>query len=316
LRKAKAGDPVAADKFVHANMKLVISRALQHCDSRDPRIIDVISDGTVGLMTAIKRFDLKTPFRFSTYAVWWINCRIKKGLKTAKRAIPRMDIEIRTEFAKGLKEMIRLTDVFPTDAEVARYLKWDRHKLRVYQKSTSEPPIALQDIEYDLPDSSEPPAEIATRHDLKDVVASVLHKMSPIEEDIIRRRYGIDCNEETLIEIANFYNLAKERIRQIESLALRRVFILFADKGKSEEEDEPVADESEEDREKRLTKERAITAIKQMDPVTRDVLTSYYGIDRQKKTIDQIARLYDMPVTDVEDILERGIDQLDRLVNG
>jgi DNA-directed RNA polymerase sigma subunit (sigma70/sigma32) len=143
----------------------------------------------------------------------------------------------------------------------------------------------------------------------------VLNKLTAVEEDVIRHRYGIGCKEETLVKIAVFYGLARERIRQIEANALRKIFILLTEKRLPKKEPKPEKEESEEDQKRRKARLRVTQAMKRIDPVARDVLSRFYGINREgKQSIEEIAKIYGADITEIESIISRAHEAVEKSI--
>lgn len=232
LKKAKKGDKVAYQKFIASNMRLVISRSLRFCARDDPRIMDLISEGTLGLIRAVDQFDCKRGFRFSTYAVWWVESYIRKAIRFFQKETHATVLNLRKKYKTAETIMTAATGEIPTDEEVADYLKWPSHLLAIYRKyadprvKISHDPLILE-----MAASQESAPDTApVRRDASKAVGKILAKLTTIEEDILRRHYGIGYPEETYKSIADFYGLAKERIRQIENNALRKLFVLLKEK--------------------------------------------------------------------------------------
>lgn len=232
IRKAKKGDKEAYQKFLASNMRLVISRSLKFCSRDDPRIMDLISEGTLGLIQAVDQFDPKRGYRFSTYAVWWIESYIRKAIRFFQKETHATVLNLRKKYKTAETILLAATGEMPTDEEVADYLKWPSHLLVIYRKyadprvKISHDPLILDSA----PTLTEAPDEAPTRKDIGWAIRDILSKLSTIEEDILSRHYGIGVPEETYKSIADFYGLAKERIRQIENNALRKLFVLLKEK--------------------------------------------------------------------------------------
>jgi RNA polymerase sigma factor (sigma-70 family) len=232
LKKVKRGDMKAYQEFISANVRLVISRALRFCARDDPRIMDLISDGTLGLIRAVEQFDCKRNYRFSTYAVWWIDSYIRKSIRFFQKETHATIQNLRKKFKFAETVMVAATGETPSDEEVARYLKWPPYLLQIYLKYSdpkikiSHDPLVIDTAEAQDGD----PEEIPIQKDAAKAVAIILARLAPVEEDVLRRHYGIGCKEETYKDIAVFYGFAKERVRQIENQALRKLFVLLKEK--------------------------------------------------------------------------------------
>jgi RNA polymerase primary sigma factor len=314
IRRIHDKDEAALDLFVFSNMKLVISRALRFCGPKDPRLIDLISDGSIGLVWAIEKFDLSKGFQFSTYAVWWIDSFIRKGLKFFKKETSNPITDLKTHYQRAFEILRAATRQTPTEEEVARFLNWPRYVLRTYQKCTDDRIMVDHNIENTLPDKSRSPVDTVLLNENKDRVEAVLHKLSPVHEDIIRRRYGIGYSEETLTDIASFYGLAKERIRQKEADALRELFVLL-----SENKEEPKAEPEPRDEEakKRIRERKRITQlIPKLDSVKADLVRRHYGIGCKRESLEGIAKAYGVDPDRARQILGQAVDNLFDLMDG
>jgi RNA polymerase primary sigma factor len=233
LLKIKTGDEEAHRAFVLANMRLVIFRALRFAPSnRDPRLMDFISDGTLGLFRAIERFDCGRNFRFSTYAVGWIDCFIRRSNKFFQKETQAVIRNMRKKF-KTAEAILRLAiGEDPSDDEVALFLKWPDHLLAAYRRHAdpnvhvSHDPMVLDSV----PTTEPAPHEPTISNEAARQITSMLHAMTPIEEDILRRHFGLGCPEETYKTIAAFYGTARERVRQIENKALRKMYTILKER--------------------------------------------------------------------------------------
>lgn len=232
IKRAKRGDKEAYQKFLASNMRLVISRALKFCSRDDPRIMDLVSEGTLGLIKAVDRFDGKRGYRFSTYAVCWIESYIRKAIRFFQKETHATVLNLRKRYRTAETILIAATGVIPTDEEVADYLRWPSHLLTIYRKY-ADPRVKISHDPLILDSAASPeeaPDASPERRDISQSVRNLLAKLSPIEEDILCRHYGIGMKDETYKSIADFYGLAKERIRQIENNALRKLFVILKEK--------------------------------------------------------------------------------------
>lgn len=315
IRKIRTGDAAALDLFVFSNMKLVISRALRFCGPKDPRLIDLISDGSIGLVWAIDKFDLSKGFQFSTYAVWWIDSFVRKGLKFFKRETSNPITDLKIHYQRAFDILRAATGQTPTEGEVAKFLQWPRYILRTYQKFTDDRVMVDHGIENTLPDKGKSPIDTVILNESKDRIEAVLHKLSPVHEDIIRRRYGIGYHEETLTDIASFYGLAKERIRQKEADALRELFVLLSENKGDEPKEEPEPKDEEE--KKRLRERKRITQlIPKLDSVKADFVRRHYGIGCKRESLEGIAKAYGVEPDRARQILGQAVDSLFDLMDG
>lgn len=232
LRRIRRGDREAYHLFINSNMRLVFSRVLRFCAGDDPRAMDLVSEGTLGLMQAIERFDYRRNYRFSTYAVWWIECMIRKAIKFFQKERRATLGNLKRKFDAASHILSAADSRAPSDESVVAYLKWPPSVLDLLKKHRKKDALILHsEIIVSLAESSEePPDAEPVRADLRQAIDKLLAKLTPIEENIVRGHYGIGCQEETYTSIAAFYGLAKERIRQIENTALRKLFVLLREK--------------------------------------------------------------------------------------
>lgn len=229
MAKIKAGDLEEQSRFLEANVRLIVSRVKKFCPLGDPRANDLVNEGALGLIRAIEDFEPGKKFKFSTYAVWWIDAHIRKGLKFFKKETVASPNTMRKKYETAEKVLHAATGKFPKPKEVAKYLGWSRDDLRQYEKMGGNQRVIVRGIDEAVP-CLDNPTKRAERRELSEMFASVLHRLSPAEEDIVRRRYGVGMEEETLVQIAAFYGLAKERIRQIESQALRKLYVFIRER--------------------------------------------------------------------------------------
>ena len=236
LLKIKSGDREALDLFIVHNMRLVLSCVLRFVDSNDPKAMDLVSYGTVGLVKAIEDFKVDKNNRFSTYAVWWIQAKIRKGITSLQPKAHRhksLHVKYRAMFNK-LKEE---TKTIPSQEEVFAALKWDGDVIATYLHDADKQIIPLEKIEA----ASE--AGVLTNDPLliddegaglKSLISSemfqhldkALNELPPELEDIIRRHYGLGYPaSETYDDLAKFYGYTRERIRQLENSGLRMLWL-------------------------------------------------------------------------------------------
>lgn len=225
LRKAQRGNLKAREEFINHNMRLVISCVMKFCGPNDTRVMSLISDGTIGLLRAIRGFDLSLGYKFSTYAVWWIDSFIRKGLKFFEKETVATVKNLKQDFKLAKKAIEEDVGYSPSEEEVAEFLGWSAGILKIFQKYNAKRTLIAHNVCNDLSSAKENPVNDAFASEYKEKVDKILQKLTPIEEEIVRRRYGVGCNEETLKEVAERYGKSRERIRQIETIALRKIFI-------------------------------------------------------------------------------------------
>jgi RNA polymerase primary sigma factor len=237
MQKIKMGDMEEQDRFLNANVRLIVSRVKKFCPLGDARANDLVNEGALGLIRAIKDFEPGKKFKFSTYAVWWIDAHIRKGLKFFKKETVAAPNTMKKKYETAVKVLYASTGETPEPEEVAKYLRWTPEDLRTFQKVGGNQKVIVRGVNEALPCNNANPTKRAERQELSEKIAGVLNRLTPAEEDIIRRRYGIGTEEETLVQIATFYGLAKERIRQIENHALRKLFVFLRERAIIEEKE-------------------------------------------------------------------------------
>lgn len=233
---ARRAQQAAKDRFVAANLRLVVSMARRYAREGRMPLADLIQEGNLGLMKAVERFDHRRGFRFSTYASWWIRHALTRGLADKGRLVrlPVHALETRTRLARATRKLTCRTGVAPTIAELAAETGLDPEKLPAVEELSTEAPFSLDApvggdndrtfldmLRYEDQTSAEETVVSASH---KESLVSLLGELSPFEAQILRYRYGFDGGEErTLKEIGQMYNLSRERIRQIQACALAKM---------------------------------------------------------------------------------------------
>jgi RNA polymerase primary sigma factor len=225
------------DEFVRANLRLVVTMARRY-DRGGMPLADLIQEGNLGLMHAVSRFDYRRGLRFSTYACWWIRHAIGRALADKARAvrIPVHMLEAQQQLEKVRQALVGELGRPPTPQELAKAARVPLAKLNQMHRYIMGQPMSLDRPVHDDddrsfgdtmadPDSEEhSPADELTTQTLTSQVKRLLHYLSPIEADVLTKRFGLgDDEERTFREIGDQYHLSRERIRQIQNSALDKL---------------------------------------------------------------------------------------------